>query len=843
LRPKGPIRFNRNVVEIRRNGTNWRVARPSKLNLILLILFFLSGSAALIYEVIWLHLLRLSIGVSTYSLAVILSVFMGGMAVGSLLSAYMVSRALHPLRVYAALEFGIGGFGLAMPVLLPTANQAYVGSFHWHEGSVVVRAVLAAMVLLPPTALMGATLPVVSRWLSRDRQGAADVGWLYAANIFGAVAGSLLAGTVLMQYFDTLIASVFAATINAIAGLAAWQVAAANPVEAAVTDVCHKSEPVPSALMKYQIAIPSVALFLSGFAALGAEVIWTRLLTLSLGPTVYAFSLVLAVFLVGLGIGSSVASILLSRIRSPLVGLALCQLALIATVPLAANSFSEQSLISGSLWKLSFAAEWPAALRDITRTFLTVFPSAFLWGASFPFAVAAVFPGRGDQARDIGFISAANTLGAIGGALGTTLFFVPLLGTYIAQQTLVAASALAACCCLAGYLCEHTTQYAGKSRLSMGIAAIFAIAALGIVKVHPPSPALFAYGREAAQRRRDAPYEVVREGVHTPIVVTLWPQHGNTRALHLAGKLEASDDKIDLRLERMLGHIPQFLCEQPRSVLVIGLGAGITAGSFVMDERTEALTICELEPALPPITAEHFGRANRHVLSDPLTHLIIDDGRHFLQTTDRNFDVISVDPIHPWVRGAAALYSKEFFRECLDHLEPGGIVSYWVPMHSMTTDSVKSEIATFFEVFPHAMVWHTGGTILQRHMLLIGSNQPYTLNLNKIDELAGPGSEIEESIHEIEFGSVDNMLSLYVANKEALKDWVVDAQINSDMNLRLEYLAGAAAYQNRREEIFRDIIAYRKWPKELFRGDKARLRAIRENFDQFDALEDPVPKR
>ena len=818
----------------------------SDLTILFIILFFLSGSAALIYEVVWLHLLRLSIGVSTYSLGIILSVFMGGMAVGSLLCGRLVARSRHPLKVYAALELCIGTAGLAMPYLLPAANSLYVATYQWHEGPILICALVATLVLLPPTAMMGATLPVMARCFDRDRRGAAQLGWLYGANIFGAVTGSLLAGLVLMHYFDAVIASLVAATINGLAGSIALILANSHPF-APPPDAVYlvESETGIDRRAKYHLAAVSGTLFLSGFAALGAEVVWTRLLTLSLGPTVYAFALVLAVFLVGLGIGSSVAAVLLPRIRQPRLALGICQLALIATVPLAANSFSEPSLSPSSIWILDFAAEWPATLRDLTRGLMTVFPSAFFWGASFPLAVAAVLPIKSDQARTVGLLSAANTLGAIAEALAATLFLVPWFGTRITQQTLVAASAAAACCCLASYLCDRqsNSQRQGKLILAGGLVVVFAIGALGIANVLSPSPALFAYGREAAQRRRDAPYQVVREGVHTPIVVTLWPQHGNIRALHLAGKLEASDDKIDLRLERMLGHIPQFLCKDPKSVLVVGLGAGITAGSFVMDDRLGDLTICELEPALPPITAEHFARANRNVLRDPRTKLIIDDGRHFLQTTDRKFDVISVDPIHPWVRGAAALYSEEFYRECLDHLQPGGIVSYWVPIHSMTTESVKSEIATFFKVFPHAMVWHTGGTILQRHMLLFGSNQPYMFDLSKIDQMTGPGSKIEESIHEMEFNSLDDMLTLYVADKEALKEWVRGAQINSDMNLRLEYLAGAAAYQNNREEIFRDIIAHRRWPQELFRGHEARLQAIRENLDQFDALEDPLPKR
>ena len=799
----------------------------------------------MIYEVVWLHLLRLTLGVSTYSLGVVLAVFMGGMALGSLFFGWLVSRKRHPLKVYAILEWGIGVFGIAMPYILPAASAVYVSVISWHEGSALVRVLVAITVLLPPTILMGATLPAISRFVSKNSDGAIHLGWIYAANIFGAVCGSLLAGIVLMRYFDARVASFVAAAINGTVGTVAWRLAGSKfrdwqpDVETTFSDIQPRA--IHNDQSRGHFIIVAAVLGCSGMAALGAEVIWTRLLTLSFGPTVYSFALVLAVFLAGLGIGSAIASAMLSKIDHPLLGLGFCQLALLFAIPLGALSFADRSLNQHSVWMLSAIADWPATAKDFVRCFMTVFPSALFWGASFPLAVAAVFNEKGDKARTVGMLSAANTIGAIVGAIVSSFVLVPLWGTHVAQQNLVMISAVAAGLCFGGYSWVYAPASAGYKNLQVFLifAGMIALGLLGTWYVEAPAPALFAYGREAAQRRHDAPILVVREGVRTPIVVTFWPKHNNVRALHLEGKLEASDDKIDLRMERMLGHIPQFICRHPRKVLVVGLGAGITSGSFIMDERTEELVICELEPDLPPIIAEHFAGANRNVLEDPRTKLIIDDGRHYLQTTDLAFDIISVDPIHPWVHGAAALYSEEFLAQCLRHLTPGGVVSYWVPMHSMTTASVKTELATFCKVFPYALVWHTGGTMSQRHMLVVGSNEPQIINLEEVDQIAPPGSAIEESVREMEFESVDDMLTLYVADKQSLKEWLVGAEINSDLSLRLEYLAGAAAFQNERETIFREVIAHRTWPQGLYQGEQARLDAIKSNLAKYDEIESP----
>jgi spermidine synthase len=356
-------------------------------------------------------------------------------------------------------------------------------------------------------------------------------------------------------------------------------------------------------------------------------------------------------------------------------------------------------------------------------------------------------------------------------------------------------------------------------------------------QISPPAPALFAYGREAAKRRGDAPMLVVREGVHSPIVVTHWPNHHDVTALHLDGKLVASDDKIDLRVERMLGHIPQLIVDRPRSVLVVGLGAGITAGAFAIDPRTEQITICELEPALPPITAKFFGEANHHVLNDPRTTLILNDARHYLRTSGRQFDVIAVDPIHPWVHGAAALYSLEFFSHCRDHVSAGGVVSFWVPLHSMSTAAVQCELATFFQVFPHATVWHTGGTTLQRHLMMIGSREAQVIDFARVDRLTSPGEPFDRSLQEMGFAAPDEMLALFLGDDQSLSGWLSGVPLNRDRNLRLEYLAGAAAYRNERQKVFAKVARFRTWPKKLFRGDFARQEAIRLRLPAADHIE------
>ena len=412
---------------------------------LLVFLFVGSGCAALIYEIVWFQLLQLAIGSSAVSLGVLFATFMGGMCLGSLLLPRRVSPAEHPLRVYAKIELGIAVCGIAVLFLIPLADRLYEAIARFGLTGITARAIVAAICLLPPTLLMGASLPAIARWVESTPNGISWLGFFYGGNIVGAVFGCLLAGFYLLRVFDMGVATYVAVVINIVVGLSALQLAKNTPYSPSST----ASEPDLLRAPHKRAVFLTIAI--SGMCALGAEVVWTRLLAMMMGATVYTFSLILAVFLVGLGIGSTAGAMLArdtARARSALGWAQLLAAFGIAwTAYMLADSlpyWPVNALISSSPW-FNFQI-------DLVCAFWTVLPPALLWGASFPLAMAAVSSPGQDSARIAGQTYAANTLGAIFGALLFSVVFIPQLGTQSSQRLLIGLAVLPALIALAPQL-------------------------------------------------------------------------------------------------------------------------------------------------------------------------------------------------------------------------------------------------------------------------------------------------------------------------------------------------------------------------------------------------------
>src|SRR5262245_23801876 len=409
---------------------------------LLVLLFIGSGCAALIYEVVWFQILELVIGSSSISLGILLGTFMGGMCVGSLLAPKFISRAHHPLRVYAYLELGIGLLGLIILVAVPLVGNLYTAWAGSGIASMILRGVLAGICLLPPTFLMGATLPAISRWVETSPEGVSWLGFFYGGNIAGAVAGSLLAGFYLLRVYDSTIATFAGVAINvlvAVLGLIIARGTPYKPVEVEETHATVKKVEEGSEVWPIYVTIA-----LSGFAALSSEVIWTRLLSLLFGATTYTFSLVLAAFLFGLGIGSSIGAAIARNTTRPRIALGWCQMMVCGAIAWAAY----QTMSSMPWWpinvELSSYTMTAKFQLDMVRSLWAVLPGAILWGASFPLALASVAARGQDAGRIVGGVYAANTVGAIIGAIGLSVVVIALVGTQQAQRLLIGLSAVAA---------------------------------------------------------------------------------------------------------------------------------------------------------------------------------------------------------------------------------------------------------------------------------------------------------------------------------------------------------------------------------------------------------------
>ena len=794
----------------------------------LLLLFVGSGCAALIYEIVWFQMIQLVIGSSAISLAVLLGTFMGGMCLGSIALPRYIGTHRHPLRVYAALEAGIGVIGLLLLALIPLVGGVYSSVVGHGLAGILLRAFFCVLLLLPPTILMGATLPAISRWIETTPTGVSWMGFFYGGNIAGAVLGCLLAGFYLLRVHDVATATFAALALNAAVALAGWGLARITPYATPAPDA-HTAAPT----ITRETRLVYVAIALSGMTALGAEVIWTRLLSLLLGATVYTFAIILAVFLTGLGVGSGIASWLARTIARPRLALGICQLLLAAAIAWTAY------MLSSSLpyWPVNPSITenaWMVFQMDLVRTIWAMLPPALLWGASFPFAVAAAAARGQDPARLLGGVYAANTVGAILGALGFGMIAVPAIGTQNAQRTLIAFAVVSAMLMLVPVLMRRADT--NESRPEAGTVAVPArlgwvalavvLAALLARGVPDVPPVLIAYGRYApTYASPDALY--VGEGMNASVAVT--QLEDGTRNFHVSGKIEASTEPQDMRLQRMLGHITALLHDEPKTVLVVGFGAGVTAGTFVLHPSVERIVICEIEPLIPRVVSRYFGAENYNVLDDPRVEVVYDDARHYILTTKEQFDVITSDPIHPWVKGAATLYTREYFDLARRHLNPGGVMTQWVPLYESSEEVVKSEIATFFDVFPEGTIWANAPDGRGYDIVLAGRAGPAQIDLDRLQErLARPDhGAVAQSLAEVGFYSPFDLLATYGGRGPDLTPWLAVAAINRDRSLRLMYIAGMGNNLYRNAAIFDAMLAYARYPDELFVGSEQATGVLR----------------
>lgn len=806
----------------------------SRVTPVMAVLFWLSGCAALIYEIIWLHLLRLVIGCSSFSLGILLACFMGGMGLGSLLGPRFMSVKSHPLRMYAWIEVGIAAMGLGLVYASPQVHVLY----QWLAALGILgqwpKLVIGVGFLIVPACFMGATLPIVAQWLRGEKHPAASLGTLYATNILGGVTGCLLTGFVILRYWDVLIGTYIAMALNATVALMAWRLASACPVG---RDMVRQIGDGDTGLGSSTLSFLACVLACSGFTALGAEVVWTRLLGLILGGTVYTFAIILAVYLAGLSLGSAVGTALTTRVKRPLLALGAFQGVLVMTLPSAAGHFGAVSDPVDFIWNELLRVE-PKGLGDTLCAMWIVVPSTLCWGATFPLAIASLRRQATGLGRSVGLLAAANTGGAVVGALLTSFWLIPTHGTQITQRMFVICSAGVALVAVA----VGAWQYARdpgpsgrghdhrRSSLGRSVLAMLLIVGLGIhgtLRTPKVSEYLLAHGRVRAREEGAVLY--CNEGAHTPVLVKSWD--GYIRTLHISGKVAASNELEEMRLQRLLGHIPQLLHPNPKSVLIIGLGTGVTAGSFVVDPRIEHITICELEPRVRDAAEEFFSDVNHDVLADPRTRLVYDDARHFLATTRQRFDIIAADPIHPWVRGAAALYSQEFYALCKQHLTEHGIVSQWLPLRSMDEAAVKSETVTLFGAFDRATLWHTGDFKGRRHMIICGSLAPAPVDVQATERWLQHTPAFHQSLEAIQLSSISDLLSLYSGQKRDLGPWLQDAVVNRDWAMRLEYLAGRAFRYRRSEVIFETITGYRVFPEDLFVNVPQTAEALRQQLE------------
>ena len=791
----------------------------------MLALFVGSGAAALIYEVVWFQMLQLSLGSSAVSLGVLLGVFMGGMGLGSWLFPKKVDPKHHPLKVYAYLELGIGLCGILVLLVVPLLGGVYTAVAGTGQFSVFLRGLVAAIVLLPPTLMMGATLPAIARYVETSPRGVAWMGFFYGGNIAGAVIGTLLAGFYLLRVYDMVTTTFVAVALNAMVAGLGLVLARTAPYDAA------DAKPAATPVFAKSAKLVYVAIGMSGLTALASQVVWSRVLSLLFGATVYTFSLILAVFLVGLGIGSSLGSSMAHNLKNPRVALGWVQMLLV--VALASAAYLTNA--SMPFWPINPSISSAPAFNfqlDIMRAAFVVVPGAILWGMSFPLALASVAEKGQDPARLVGGVYAANTVGAIIGALFASLLAIAWIGSTNLQMILIGISAISGLMLLASQADEQATR--GRSQVPSMILLVLVTAGAGLLaRSVPPMPGiLVAYGRYAATWVGQNEIVYTGEGMMASVAVTRTPN--GVLNYHNAGKVQASSEPQDMRLQRMLGHMTTLIPENPKTVVVIGCGAGVTAGAVSVDPTLTQVTIAEIEPLVPRVVSTYFAEHNFDVIRNPRVRVHLDDARHFLLTTKEKFDAITSDPLDPWVKGAATLYTREFFQLVKSRLNPGGVVTLFVQLYESSDAAVKSEVATFLEAFPQGAVFANTINGQGYDLVLVGQLDPKPIDVDRVQRrLSDPANAIiARSLSEIGINSAVDLFGTYGGRVDDMQRWLAGAQINTDRNLRLQYLAGLGLNLYQSAEIYRNMSAEARFPEGLFTGSEQTMQELRQAIER-----------
>ena len=528
----------------------------------------------------------------------------------------------------------------------------------------------------------------------------------------------------------------------------------------------------------------------------------------------------------GLGVGSSIGSFIARTSNRPKVALGWCQFLLAAAI--AWTAF----VVATSLpfWPVNIylkTSVWNTFQLDLMRCLWAIFPATCLWGASFPLALAAVAARGNDPGRLVAKVYAANTLGAIIGALLASLVLIRLMGTQEAQKVLIATSAFAALFALipnAKFLSRTSSGNRGfgdiLGRAAAGLTIMLAVViSVGLIWTVAETPwQLIAYGRAIMTQTAPGKMLFMGEGMNSSVAVT--ELEDGVRNFHVSGKIEASSEIQDMCLQRMLSHLPALIHPNPKSVLIVGCGAGVTSGTFLVHPGIERIVICELEPLVPQVVAEYFGKENYNVVKSPKVEIVYDDARHFVLTTKEKFDIITSDPIHPWMKGSATLYTKEYFELCKQHLNPGGIVTQWVPLYESNEDVVRSEFATFFEAFPYGTVWGNDRNGEGYDVVLLGQVEPTKIDVDEMQTRLNRPDHVKAvaSLEDIGKGTSIRLLATYAGQAADLKHWLHGAEINRDRNLRLQYLAGMWLNTDDEKIIYQVILSQRRFPDEIFVG-------------------------
>jgi spermidine synthase len=742
----------------------------------LLLLFFLSGASALIYQVLWMRLLALVFGVTVHAASTVLAAFMMGLALGSATAGRFADRVRRPLRAFAIAEALVAVAALSTPILLDAVELLYVRLYAGLSGApvlvAVIRFVLSFAILIVPTTLMGATLPlVVKSALGRGALGR-QISLLYAFNTGGAIVGALFAGLWLVPQFGMAWSFRVGALANLIVAAGALALSAMVEQEpAGSTNESPEPATAGPAVVGNSSVVHTLVLLtfaVSGFASFALEIVWFRLLVVLLRPTTYAFTVMLATVLAGIAVGSALATPLMNRRR-------LNALALLATLEIlvALTSILSMAVVGQAGAVYGWAAPHFAGGRlayfgpMAVTSIAAIFPVSLMMGMAFPIGIA-LWAGDVTEARAgerVGFIYAVNVTGAVAGALLTGFVLLPVLGS---RTTLVVISALSLC---VGLL----LLWQVKQRLLAAAGSLAALAAFVTMVRSTPDPVTTLLhsrfpGQVQVWRNEDghATVTILRRASRFAQSITHY--------LYINGMHQASDEPSMVAYHRTIGTLGLAIQPEPHAALVIGAGGGATAGAVGAFSPRLDVDVIELSPAVVA-AARQFSGINFDLFRRPNVHVHIDDGRNYMLLTDKRYDIVTADVILPVHAGAGNLYSAEYYRLMSRVLTNHGVAVQWIG--SGTVTEYKLIMRTFLSVFPHTTLWEHG-------TLMVGSRRPLVLDQEAFErKLANEDSR--RALESMGLGSFNALLSRYVAGPDEIRAFVGQGTILTDDRPLTEY--------------------------------------------------------
>jgi len=766
-------------------GTQRRISVVRKA---VLPLFLVSGAAGLIYEVTWTRAFGVVFGNTVLAVSTVLTAFMLGLALGSWLFGRIADRSSRPLLLYAVLEVMVGAYALGFPAILTATDVFYLWFFRsFHPAFYplsLVRFVLSVLILLVPTALMGGTLPVLSRlWAissgkepGRTRIGQ-GVGLLYAVNTFGAVAGSFFTGYFLLELLGVSGTILAAAAANVALGLAAFVLHVFAGRRQADTEGGTSLKPAKGTAMPQvgkERLVVLLAVAMAGFCALALEVLWTRVLVFVLETTAYAFACMLTCFVLGIAVGSLICSrLLLPRIKNLVLALGFAEflvgLSALGSVPLLGALGRIDYLLTERIPVSSF---WRgAAVHFIDASVVLLVPTV-LMGMVFPIAVAICTRSWKSAGRSVGDVYACNTVGCVVGSFAAGFLMVPLLGLRDSFLIILGVQFVLAVVVLS--LCE-------RRRIVLGGCAAAASAALLVAGV-------LVFGRDVFLKTMNTyhyPSEIIYIKDDATGTVTVHDLPDGDRLIAVDGVDVAGVDLMLRTTQKLQAYAPLLVHGNPSKVLQIGFGSGETSG-VGLAFGVEQYSIVEICPGVFE-AGRFFEQINRGSYKDPRLRKIIMDGKNFVKLTDETFDVIMNDSTYPGTTGSSALYTYDHFRQCRERLNSGGVLSCWVPL-DLRPEDFAIIVRSFQAAMPHCSLWMVNNC-LNKHAVLLGTLSPMRIDFQRVKELV-ERPDIATDLAQINIRSVYELLDCLVVGEAGSRKIGGDGPLHTDDRPALEF--GAA---------------------------------------------------